>query len=515
MLLLSASHNTPAVSRAARFLIIIIAAVLNVMPVGAQSTREIEYDAENVEYDVNIADGAFRLWDNVIFTHEGARMYCDSAYYYPDKNSLDAYNNIYINQGDTLHLYGDILKYDGNERLAQVEGKTVRLEDRNNQLTTTMLDFDMRNNVGYYTRWADILRGENRLRSRVGYYYSREHMYFFKDSVVIINPDYTIYSDTLEYNTELNMAYMLGPTRIISDSNDIYCEKGWYDMEKNISMLKKNAMMENSKQTLKGDSLYYERDNGFGKAFSRVELLDREQNVILKGNFAEYNEKTENSLLTDSAVFIQITDEDSIYVHADTLRSELDTTGSKLIRAYFKVMLYKSDLQGKCDSMTYSFADSVIRLYYKPILWSEGNQLTAEYIEIATRNRKVDRMYLYQMAFIVNMADSVNFNQIKGRDMICYFRNNELYKIDVMGNGESVYYLVDEDEMIGVNRLQSSNIVIFWADGEVQSIRSDPSPNATLYPLDGIPETESKLRDFKWLEEYRPKSKHEIFYWTQ
>ena len=286
-------------------------------------------------------------------------------------------------------------------------------------------------------------------------------------------------------------------------------------MEKNISMLKKNAMMENSKQTVKGDSLYYERDNGFGKAFSRVELFDREQNVILKGNFAEYNEKTENSLLTDSAVFIQITDEDSIYVHADTLRSELDTTGAKLIRAYFKVMLYKSDLQGKCDSMTYAFSDSVIRLYHKPVLWAEGNQLTAEYIEIATRNRKVDRMYLYQMAFIVNMADSVNFNQIKGRDMICYFRNNELYKIDVMGNGESVYYLVDEDEMIGVNRSQSSNIVIFWADGEVQSIKSDPSPNATLYPLDEIPETESKLRDFKWLEEYRPKTKHEIFYWTE
>jgi lipopolysaccharide export system protein LptA len=513
MFFLKAIHNLQVRNLTVMFLIIF--AIFSVKYGSAQSAREIQYDAENVEYDKNIADGAFRLWDNVIFTHEGARMYCDSAYYYPDKNSLDAYDNIYINQGDTMHLYGDILQYDGNSRFAQVKGKTVRLEDKNNQLITTMLDFDMKNNVGYYTRWANIIRGENRLRSRVGYYYSRDHMYFFKDSVVIINPDYTIYSDTLEYNTETNMAYMLGPTRIISDSNDIYCEKGWYDMEKNISMLKKNAMMKNRNQTVKGDSLYYERDNGFGRAFSRVELYDREQNVILKGNFADYNEKTENSLLTDSAIYIQITDEDSIYVHADTLRSELDTTGSKLIRAYFKVMLYKSDLQGKCDSMTYSFADSVIRLYHEPVLWSEGNQLTAQYIEITTRNRKVDKMYLQQMAFIVNKADSFNFNQIKGRDMICYFDNNELYKIDVKGNGESIYYLVEDNEMIGVNKSQSSNITIHWANGKVQSIRSEPNPNAILYPLDEFSETESRLRDFKWLEDYRPKTKHDIFYWNE
>lgn len=490
---------------------VIVFVFFNTHFIKAQSTREIQYDAENVEYDKNIAEGAFRLWDNVIFTHEGAQMYCDSAYYYPDKNALDAYNNIYINQGDTLHLYGDFLKYDGNSRFAQVTGKAVKLEDNNNQLTTTVLDFDMKNNIGYYTNWANIIRGENRLRSRMGYYYSRKHMYFFKDSVVIINPDYTIYSDTLEYNTETNMAYMLGPTRIISDSNDIYCEKGWYDMEKNISLLKKNAMMQNSKQTVKGDSLYYERDNGFGRAYSRVELFDREQNVILKGNFADYYEKTENSLLTDSAVFIQITDDDSIYVHADTLRSELDTTGSKLIRAYFKVMLYKSDLQGKCDSMTYSYTDSVIRLYHEPVLWSEGNQLTAEYIEITTINKRVDEMHLQQNAFIVNMANSDLFNQIKGRDMICYFNENELYKIDVSGNGESIYYIVDDNEMIGVNKSESSNILILWAEGEVQSIKSEPSPNATLYPLDELTETESKLRDFKWLEDQRPKTKHDIF----
>ncbi|MBN2613633.1 MAG: hypothetical protein JXB00_18900 [Bacteroidales bacterium] len=480
----------------------------------AQETRQIEYDAENMEYDKFIANGAFRLWDNVVFRHEGAVMNCDSAYYYPELNSLDAYNRIYINQGDTLHLYGDYLHYDGNTRLAQVEGN-VRLLDKDNELTTSILDFDMKDNIGYYTHSANIVRGENNLRSLIGYYYARQHMYFFKDSVVIINPDYTIYSDTLEYNTEINMAYMQGPTRIIGDSSYIYCEDGWYDMEQNISMLKKNAYIENKKQTIKGDSLYYEQDNGFGKAYHNVQLFDPEQNILLLGHFADYNENTEEALLTDSAVFIQINDEDSIFVHADTLRSELDTAGNKLIRAYFRVKLFKADMQGKCDSMTYSFADSVIRLYHNPVLWSQDNQLSSQYIEIATKNRRIDKMYLQQSAFIASFVDSSKFNQIKGRDMICYFADNELYQIDVNGNGESLYYIKDEEDLIGVNKSESANIIILWKEGKVDVIKSFPNPNAVLYPLDELPEDQKRMKDFKWLENLRPKSKEEIFIWTE
>ncbi|MFO7655516.1 MAG: OstA-like protein [Bacteroidales bacterium] len=482
--------------------------------ISAQETRQIEYDAENMEYDKFIANGAFRLWDQVVFRHEGAIMYCDSAYYYPSLNSLDAYNRIYINQGDTLRLYGDYLHYDGNTRLAQVEGN-VRLLDKDNELTTTVLDFDMKNNIGYYTNSADIVRGENNLRSQIGYYYARRHMYFFKDSVVIVNPDYTIYSDTLEYNTELNMAYMQGPTRIIGDSSYIYCEDGWYDMEKNISMLRENAYIENKKQTIKGDSLYYEQDNGIGKAYSNVELFDTKQNILLLGNFADYNENTEEALLTDSAVFVQINNGDSIFVHADTLRSELDTLGYKLIRAFYKVKLFKNDLQGKCDSLTYSFADSVIRLFHHPVLWSQDNQLSSQYIEIATKNHKIDRMYLSQSAFIANIVDSIRFNQIKGRDMICYFSDNELYKIDVNGNGESLYYIKDEEDLIGVNKSESAYIIILWKEGKADTIKSFPKPTAVLYPLDELPEDQKRMKDFKWLENLRPKSKEEIFIWTE
>jgi lipopolysaccharide export system protein LptA len=476
----------------------------------SQQTRKINHDADNMEFDKNLAEGAYRLLGNVVFRHEGAVMYCDSAYFYSTTNSLDAFNNVHINQGDSLHLYGDVLYYDGNTRKARVR-KNVRLVSEETNLSTDALDFDMKSNVGYYTTGADIINGQNELTSWEGYYYSNSKMYFFKDTVIVKNPDYNIYSDTLKYNTISNIAYFLGPTEIISDSNYIYCEDGWYNTETNISLLKDNACLQNPGQTIKGDSLYYERERGYGEAYHNVELIDKEQKIILKGNFATYSQSTEDAMITDSAELIQITDTDSIYIHADTLTSEIDTSGYKIVKAFYRVRMFKSNLQGKCDSMSYSFSDSIIRLYYEPVLWSDENQLTAEYIEIRTKNNKIDQLQLLKLAFIVSQEDTVKFNQIKGKDMVCYFKNNELYRVNVNGNGQTLYYPKDKNEVIGVNKAESSDLVIFLKGNEVQEIIFHTKPDGTLYPLDKVPQNELRLKDFVWLEKYRPGNKEDIF----
>ncbi|GAH68303.1 unnamed protein product, partial [marine sediment metagenome] len=263
--------------------------------------------------------------------------------------------------------------------------------------------------------------------------------------VVVINPDYTIYSDRLKYNTENKITYFYGPTEIFSDSSYIYCERGWYNTETDISQLNQNALVKNSKQTVKGDSLYYEKLTGFGRAVNNVVIIDHEQDIILKGNRGIYYENSDYARLTDRAQFIQITPEDTLYLHADTLLSELDTSDTKFIKAYYGVKIFKSNLQGKCDSMAYSFADSVIRLYYEPVLWSEVNQISAEYIEIHTEHKQAKTMYLEKSSFIISKEDTSKFNQIKGKNMVCHFRDNELYRIDVKGNGQTVYYPVDEE----------------------------------------------------------------------
>jgi lipopolysaccharide export system protein LptA len=476
----------------------------------SQVPKKVEQKADYMEYDQKIAGGAYRLIRNVQFSHEGVLMYCDSAYFYPDVNSLDAFNHVHIVQGDTVNLFGDFLHYDGNSRMAQIR-KNVKLVGKNTILTTRALDFDLSRNIGYYKSHADIVSNDNNLSSRQGYYYSKQQMYYFRDSVILRNPKYTIYSDTLQYQTTTRIAYFFGPTEIVSDSNYIYCENGWYNTESNKSMLKQRALVRNTSQTITGDSLYYERETGYGEGYKNIELLDKEQNMILRGNHALINQKENRALLTDSAQFIFITGEDSVFVHADTLRAVPDSAGRRQLKAYYNVRLFKPNLQGVCDSLYYSTSDSILRLYNKPVLWSGGNQLSAEYIEIWTKNKQLDQLHMQQLAFIINQEDSAKFNQIKGKSMICFFRNNDLYKITVNGNGQTVYYAKDKEQLIGVNIAQSSDLIITVKLNKPDIIRFINKPNAVLYPLGLAPKEELILKDFKWHDSERPKNKLDIF----
>lgn len=494
---------------AVKFLLIVL---LFSLPVNlfSQKTAKVQFSAATTEVDANLGRDTKRLLGNVIFTHGGAKMYCDSAHFYSKKNSLDAFHNIYINQGDTVHLYGDYLHYDGNTKIANVR-RNVRLINSETTLTTEALDYDIANSIGYYMNYAKIVNVENELESNVGHYYATQDMFDFQDSVKIVNPDYTMYSNRLKYNTESKVSYFFGPTEIISDSSYIYCERGWYDTQTDISQLNQNALVKNPKQIVKGDSLYYEKLTGFGRAIKNVEIHDLEQDIILKGNRAIYYENSDYARLTERAEFIQLSPEDTLHLHADTLLSEVDTSGTKFIKAYYGVKIFRNNMQGKCDSMAFSFADSVIRLYDEPILWSDVNQLTSEYIEIHTKNSQIRTMYLNKASFIISKADSSYFNQIKGKNMVCHFKNNELYRVDVNGNGQTVYYPPDDDEIIGVNKIECSDLIIFLKEGKVNTITFLKKPDAVLYPMDQAPINELILKGFKWFEADRPKTKVDIF----
>lgn len=477
----------------------------------AQRPKELENSATYMEQAQDIASGAYRFIGNARFKREGAIMYCDSAYWYGNRNFLEAFSRVHLVQGDSIDLYGDYLTYDDNTRLAQISGN-VRLVGRNTELVTTELEFNVGTSTAYYTKHADIKSGENKLKSEKGYYYSRSETYYFEDSVVLENPDYTIYSDTLRYVTPTKVAYFYGPTEIIGDSSYIYCEDGWYNTETDVSMLKQRALVQNKNQSIRGDSLYYERNTGIGVGYYNIELFDAEQNIILRGDRALINQQEDSALLTQNALFIYITGElDSVFVHADTLRAMPDSLGFRQLKAYYGVKMYKSDLQGVCDSLYYSTRDSILRLYYEPVLWSGENQLSAKYIEIWTKNREVEQMHMQQLAFMINQEDSGKFNQIKGKSMVGYFRNNEAYKIDVKGNGQTVYYAKDKEDLIGVNVATSSNLSIYLKDNKPDDIRFYVKPSGTTYPLDIAPKEELILKDFKWLIDKRPRSKSDLF----
>ena len=478
----------------------------------AQTERRIELlNSNTMEYNKSLGNGAKRLIGNVQFKQNQAIMNCDSAYFYDD-NTVDAFGNIHINQGDTVHLYGDLLHYDGNEKLAKVRNN-VRLIDKATKLVTDVIEYNTRDNIAYYTTGGKITNGPDSLESQIGYYYANEKMFYFHKKVRVKNVRYTILSDTLKYQTIIRQAYFFGPTRIISKENFIYCENGWYNTLTNKAQFQKNAYLQGKGQKLEGDSITYDRNLSLGRAFHNVQLTDSAHNTLLRGHYGEYCEKPEAALMTDKAQLIKIDSKgDSLFIHSDTLRMQLDTTGFfREFASYYGVRLFKTDMQGICDSLTFSFSDSTFRMYHNPVLWSGENQISASFIDLVTKNNQMKLAHILNSAMIVSKEDTTLFNQIKGRDMLGLFVNNELTQINVTGNSQTVYYPKDGNDIIGMNRAESTNLQIFLENRKVRRIRFITQPAATLYPLKDAPEDQKVLKGFQWHGEERPVSSQDIF----
>jgi lipopolysaccharide export system protein LptA len=457
-----------------------------------------------------------KLIGDVVFRQDDVYLYCDSAILYDEKNSVDAFGHVHVQQGDSLNLYGDFLKYNGNTRQAELFNN-IRLIDKTTTLTTSRLNYDLNTNTGYYLENGTIVDGENTLVSRKGYYYASKKEFFFKEEVTLKNPQYIMRSDTLRYNTLNKTAYFLGPTKIISDENLIYCENGWYNTNTEISRFRKNSYILSREQKLKGDSLYYNRKKGIGKAYHNVTITDTIQKLIISGDYGVNYRENDVSVVTGKAMMIKIFEKDSLFLHADTLKSTYDSTSrERKLYAYRKVKFFKTDLRGKCDSMIYSTLDSLLHLYRNPVVWSNQNQLTADSISIQISGNKIDKLYMRVNSFIISQEDSLHFNQVKGKNMTGYFSDNNLYKIRVTGNGQTIYYGRDSNkELMGVNQANCSDILIFLKENKVEKITLIKKPEATFYPIEQVSPNELILKGFKWQLSKQPKSKEDIFIWNE
>jgi hypothetical protein len=453
-----------------------------------------------------------RVIGHVAFEHDGAFLYCDSAYFFETSNNVEAFGKIHIKVSDTLNIYGDKLIYTGNTKIANLSGK-VKMVDKQTTLLTDQLTYDRNSENAFYSNSANITSGENKLTSIRGYYFTTKKEFFFKDKVVLTNPKYVINSDTLLYNTLSKIAYFKGPSTIKGEENIIYCENGWYNTANDKSEFRKNAWLKNKDQKLSGDILYYDRLNGIGKAIHNITLHDSARQLTILGNLADFFEKDGYSRVTDSAQAILYDNKDSLFLHADTLYGTFDSLRNlQMLYAFHSVRFYRDDLQGLCDSLVYNFADSTLSLRKSPVLWSGENQLFADSIRMWMTNKEADSMMLYNTSFIISKARDDKYNQIKGKNMTGYFRENELYKVKVLSNAETIYF-VDEDngKPIGVNYATSSELEIFIRDKQVYRIKYIGKPQESLKPEKAVKPQELMLRGFEWKEDLRPKDRLDIF----
>jgi lipopolysaccharide export system protein LptA len=457
-----------------------------------------------------------RFIGNVVLEHEGALMYCDSAWRFDETNTAQAFHNVRINQGDTLFLWGDYLKYDGNTKIAIVTGDSVRLQDPKVKLTTTQINLDRTTNVTFYTTGGRIISDENRLVSKKGYYNTASKVFVFQDDVVLTNPRYVIESDTLKYNSNTRFAYFEGPTTITSDSSLIYTTDGNYNTVKDLAQFRANTYLYSNNKTLTGDSMYYEKRNDFGEVFGNMVLHDTADHYVITGDYGQYTGATDSVFVTKEPVYSILENEDTLHVHGDTLLSSnrLDSLNSEYrqLRVFHKVRFFKKDLQGACDSLTYATSDSIFRMFYNPVTWNDSTQITGDTILMTTKNEQLDSLKVFGRAFIISIVDEQRYNQIKGRNMFGQFQENALKQVFVSGNGQSLYFPKQDDgSFIGMNRSISSNIIIKFKDKEVYKIGFLTKPEATLYPLKEAVGELSKLEGFFPRFEERPAKRADIF----
>ncbi|MCB9245568.1 MAG: hypothetical protein H6606_03985 [Flavobacteriales bacterium] len=459
--------------------------------------------ADYTEYDQAFLD-AERVIGNVRFKHGTATMDCDSAWFYRGENRIEAYGNIYIQQQDTLNLWGDYLEYDGDNRKARVT-RNVRLKDQQMSLETQVLEYDLNNKVAHYPNWGKIRNGQDRLRSRKGTYYSRSRTFYFKDSVYLVNPEYTMRSDTLQYNTFTETAYFFGPTYIHSKENVIFCRYGWYDTRRNMAEFSKGAWIDGKQNRLVADSLLYNRNTGVGQAFRNIVLTDTLEDFRVHGAYGRYHEQEKRIWITGEPIAVKYSDGDSLFLRADTLLDLTDSSGFRALQAFPNTKLYRSDLQGVCDSLSYGFTDSTIRMFGKPILWSGSDQITGDTIHILRRNGQLDRMLIRSRSFITSLEKERFFNQIGGRNMVARFKEGKLDQVDVYGNGRSLYYAREADSTYtGANYIECSEMRISLDSNKVQEISFYNEPNGTFYPVNEVPSDKQRIQGFVWSIERKP-----------
>lgn len=461
--------------------------------------------------DVQVLIGSVKL------RHDSMYMYCDSALIYEKTNSVEAFSNVRMEQGDTLFIYGDYLNYNGETQLAMLR-ENVKLINRKTILTTDSLNYDRLYNLGYYFEGGTLTDEENILTSDWGEYSPATKIAIFNHEVKLANPRFTLYSDTLKYSTDSKIATILGPSNIVNEKNHIYSERGFYNTAKDQAQLLDRSVLTNEGKKLVADSLFYDRKTGYGEAFYNVVMNDTINKNMLTGDYCFYNELTESALATQKAVAIDYSQGDSLFMHADTLKmnSYFVKTDSayREMKAYHKVRIFRKDIQGVCDSLLFSSKDSCLRMYHDPIIWNEKQQLLGEEINVYMNDSTIDWAHIINQALTVEQKDSIHYNQISGKEIKAYFQGGEARKIDVIGNVLVIYYPEEKDStMIGMNTSETSLLNLHLMNRKMEKMVMSPKSNGTLYPMDQIPVDKMKLPTFVWFDYIRPQNKEDIFNW--
>ena len=500
----------------------------------------IQANNYNVQ-DLDTLGKVFSLSGNVIVQQEKTFINADSIVLHQKENYLEAFGNVHINDADSVHTYAQYVKYLGKEKKAFLKNK-VKLTDGKGVLTTDDLEYEVGIKMGIYKNGGKVVNGKTILTSKEGHYYGETRDVYFYNKVEMISPDTKIFTDTLLYNLNSEITNFVSTTTIFNAKRKIVTKQGFYDTKNKKAQFGKNSFIDDSTYTLKAEDMAFE--DSTGKAEFKGNAVYRSKDSLngfdLIANNIKTNSKTNTLLATEKPILFIKQDKDTIFITADTLFSgkysqlqkgkklplvrdttngkyeikfTKDSSNDRFFEAYNHVKIFNDSIQAVADSMFYSSIDSVFRLFSNPIVWANDNQLTGDTMYLYLKNKKPEKLLVYENAMAISRVNNIYYNQLKGNTITGYFKNGDIDILKTKGSpAQNVYYAQDErKKMIGVNQSSADQINIEFKDNKPEKVIFINNLQGSMFPMNQINHNDLKVKDFKWLIDVRPKSKFDIY----
>ncbi len=449
----------------------------------------------------------------VYMTHKGIEIWCDQAIYYKQDNFAKAFGNVVIKQGDTITMDSKYAEYNGNTEFAYAS-QDVQLETPQYNLQTDTIFFDRIRQQAYYRSGGVIKDSSNTYKSKIGRHYMEKKQFRLNNDVEITNDQNIVNTDHLDYFQDTGYAYVYGPSTVKGEESVLYCERGFYDTKTQVGYAVKNAKVDYDNRTVYGDSIFYNSAEQFASATNNIKVLDTANNSLIKGHYAEVFKAKDSLFITKRALAITKQEQDSVYIHSDTLM----VTGKpekRILRGFYDVRIFKKNMSGKSDSIHVDQTTGYTKLLTNPILWAQRSQLTGDTIMLITNKEteKLDSLKVYENSFMVQQDTlKEGYNQVKGKILYGQFRDNELYQVDIDKNTETiVYQRNDEQELIGINKVISSSIRVLFEDRAINDVYYYQQVTGTLYPKSELPPEARELSGLKWRGDEKIISKADLF----
>lgn len=492
---------------------------------------------------VKRADGTeLQILAGTVKVRQGSSLFtCDSMVINESASLLEAFGNVHINDSDTAHLYANYLRYLTDRRMAYLRGG-VKLTDGHGTLTTNDLEYDVASRIGVYKNGGRVVNKKSVLTSKEGVYYADVKDVYFKRNVELKDPAYYLKSDSMIYNTETQMVRFIAQAFIRDSSGrTIRTKEGYYDLKGGRAEFTQRTRIEDKSLIIEGNEIANDDAAGIVQIRGNGVLIDTAQGVNILANEIFANKKTGAYLATKKPLMIIKQEKDSIYITADTLFSarlsdrfiQTDTikrkdslkktvalnakklnndSTNRYFEAFRNVRIFSDSVQAVSDSLFYSFRDSTFELFHNPVIWSKKNQVTGDTIFLYTKNKKADRVRVFENSFLIGENEPGVYNQVRSIRMNAYFRQGAIDSVMAVGDAESIYFLQDEDSAYtSINQTTSDNMDVFFSEGDLKRVVFRTNVKGTLWPASQKSPSEMRLKGFVWLDERRPKTKYELF----